>query len=215
MPGRRPLTSILDALDVAKGLRNDVVLLANADIMLGAGRDRLGIIESMLEDGSFLFASRFDIGTIGLKSGNIYPYGYGVFAFHASRAWDLDADAFTFGSPWWDYWLPLAALFGGLRLRFLEGDDFHRLVHERAWSWSAWNFGFALFIRKLRSRLRHSGRVDTAGDFGLGFSNFLLTETLNDIQHRVSSNSEAPHALGMKMSRFVRSVLSWRSRKVQ
>lgn len=215
MPGRHPLPSISDALDVAKGLRNDVVLLVNSDIMLGACRDRLGIIEGMLEKDSFLFASRFDIETIGSKSGSIYPYGYDVFAFHASKAWDLDAEAFTFGSPWWDYWLPIAALFGGLKLKFLEGDDFHHLVHEQAWSWSAWNFGFALFIRKLQSRLSHSGRIDTAGDFGLGFANFLLTETLNDIQQRISSNSAVPHELGMEMSRFVRCVLSWQSQKLQ
>lgn len=215
MPGGRPLPSISDALSVAKGVSNDVVLLVNSDIMLSAGRDRLSTIQGLLEKDSFLFSSRLDVEAVGASSGQIYPYGYDVFAFHASKAWDLEAGAFTFGSPWWDYWLPMAALFGGLELTFLEGSDFHHLVHDQAWSWPAWNFGFALFIQKLQSRLTPSGRFDTAGDFGSGFANFLLTETLDDIQRRIASDAAAPHGLGMEMSKFVRSVLNWQSRKLQ
>ena len=215
MPGGRPLPSISDALNVAKSLHDSIVVLANSDIMLSECHDRMRISDDMLDRGDFLFSSRMDIASLGSKSGQIYPYGYDVFAFHSSKAWDLDAGTFTFGTPWWDYWLPVAALFSGLKLKFLKSDDFHHLLHDQAWSWSAWNFGFALFIQKLQSRVNPSERIANAGDFGAGFSNFLLTDSLGDIQKRISSNSAAPHELGMEMSRYIRGVLSSQSLEIQ
>ena len=215
MPGGRPLPNISDALNVAKSLYNSIVVLVNSDIMLSESHDRLRISDNMLEGDDFLFSNRLDIEGLGSSSGQLYPYGYDVFAFHSSKAWDLDAGTFTFGTPWWDYWLPIAALFSGLKLKFLKSNDFHHLVHDQAWSWSAWNFGFALFIQKLQSRVKQSGRIATADDFGAGFSNFLLTDTLSDLQIRISSNSAVPHELGMEMSRYIRELLINQSLEIQ
>jgi len=211
----RALPGIADAVQFAATLEDETVFIVNSDILFSSDVEYLKSVENMIGENDLVFANRIDINSLKSKSGDLYPYGYDVFAFHSSRGGDLDLRGFNFGSPWWDYWMPMDAMFSGMNLKWLRSEHFFHLTHDQAWDWSSWNFGFALFIQKIQSRVNQSGRIVTTGDFGAGFSNFLLMDVLSDLQKGISSNAAAPHELGMEMSRYIRGVLSGHSSAIQ
>ena len=203
MPGERPLPGISSAIEVAKQCENEIVLLTNSDIFFASGPWRLQSIEAMVGQNAFLVANRFDVPALGAAFGSPQPWGHDVFAFHASQAGNLDPDVFAFGSPWWDYWLPISALIGGLELKFLEGQDFWHMMHDQAWSWSSWNFWCRVFVNKLQDALRYPEKVRSINDFGVEFLRYMLVPILAELQHELDIRREMPAKLAMEMSRFV------------
>lgn len=215
MPGGKALPTIFSALEVARRYEDDVIFLTNSDIFYAAGPERLQLIEAAVEDGGFLVANRFDVQ--GLESGSGYPqpWGHDLFAFHSRESRLLDPGIFAYGSPWWDYWLPINALFSGLELKFLECQDFRHMIHDQAWSWSSWNFGCWAFIKKFQYCLESPEKITGAHNFGLEFLRYMMGRISNELQQEIRAERDIPAPLGMEMSRFVLKTIREASRHLK
>jgi hypothetical protein len=214
-PGGRALPSIADAIKFAARLQDDVVLITNSDILFRSDKQYLEHVAGLVGREDFLIANRIDIEDVQKKSGSVYADGYDVFAFHPSKAWKLDLRGFNFGSPWWDYWIPVNALFEGLNLKWLDSQYFHHVKHDQAWDWSEWNIGCGLMISKIKSQLDYSEPLRTPRDFCLGFSKLLFSMATNESYEKEALTSTGPFALGSQMGSFVRLVLEWNVQKLR
>jgi NDP-sugar pyrophosphorylase family protein len=85
----RALPGIADAVQFAATLEDETVFIVNSDILFSSDVEYLKSVENMIGENDLVFANRIDINSLKSKSGDLYPYGYDVFAFHSSRGGDL------------------------------------------------------------------------------------------------------------------------------
>jgi hypothetical protein len=207
MPGMRPLPSLSSAIEAARQIGNDIVIFANSDILFSAGRDRFQEIMRQIDSDDFLFASRYDVPEIDSTIGINNPYGYDVFAFHSDKASIFDGVDYNFGCPWWDYWMPINALFGGLNLKRMESDDFRHPEHHQNWNFAHWNFGAGIFLRKLQSQLGQFEGVRDPRDFAMEFSKFLFTALPDTIQEAAKAGRQDQDEIGLAVYSYARMML--------
>lgn len=92
-------------------------------------------------------------------------YGFDFFAFHTSslcKILPLIPESLVFGQPWWDLYLPLALLAGGINLQAVSSDLFLHPIHSQRWSPDAWYHYGALADRIFPRLLRQHGYQDFA-----------------------------------------------------
>nr|WP_321524344.1 hypothetical protein [uncultured Cohaesibacter sp.] len=131
-----PLSVLYDAIHKTIGDSKKRIVFTNSDIRLA---DPHAIQELEPVNCDLLYASRNDVDAKGETQG-IYRKGYDVFSIGHEKLKILDVPDVFLGMPWWDYTIPLTALFNGYSLRRLDTNAFTHAVHKQRWSEVGFNF---------------------------------------------------------------------------
>lgn len=131
-----PFTELLAAIRMLVPEQEDRILLVNSDISIEKP-DALALLDDPQTD--LFFASRLDVTAQGEVRGR-YKYGYDVLSLKRASARILDMPEFYMGIPWWDYILPLSAIMDGYRVKRLDLDAFHHVLHPQRWSPVAFDY---------------------------------------------------------------------------
>lgn len=165
----RPLVFLEDFLKIGAEHANPVVAITNADIVLEFD---LNLREQVtaLKPGQFLAAHRTDVDDSRQRANpEIYDKGFDFFAFHATdlrRMLATGIPGFVFGMPWWDYYLPLAALISGIEVKTLSASKIVHLRHDNRWNAAAGEHFGQLFLREMSKAREHPRPgFSTPGDF--------------------------------------------------
>lgn len=123
----KPLVYLDDALAALKTTKASIHGIINADIILRAP-GLSGKLENIIE-GQCFFANRTDVHVIKDvdMDGSYYKLGYDLFLFDPLLSTRIPVNDFCLGMPWWDYWLPVAALLTGFAPVYL---DSHIAFHQ-------------------------------------------------------------------------------------
>jgi len=108
---------------------------------------------SDLRPNQLAYVKRLDIRSPDDEFGRIYSFGIDVFLFHVDAVAQLDLRDMTLGVPWWDYYVPLAALFGGLDLIEWPSEIAQHLWHIQKWEQSLWREYYKIFRERFEERL--------------------------------------------------------------
>ncbi len=164
----RPLIFINELLGHAARSKADVCGIINADIEIVPDRRLIDTLHSETRD-SLLYASRVDVTdsseSAGPTLGEPYVWGYDAFFFHPSVFGAIPPSSFCLGAPWWDYWLPVAAVKRGVDIKYLLSDAFLHQKHATNYDENLWNklgIAFAdLFDRRIAAELRSQLRRES------------------------------------------------------
>ncbi|BBO73743.1 hypothetical protein DSCW_11600 [Desulfosarcina widdelii] len=122
----RPLVYLDDIIfSLEKTNKRPIFGIINSDIVLRSpGLNRM--LQSYIHNHLY-FSSRIDVDEINKTDGCLYELGFDFFAFDPSMVEKIPNSHFCIGAPWWDYWLPMAALLSGFKTVQIEpGIAFHR-----------------------------------------------------------------------------------------
>jgi hypothetical protein len=128
----RPLIFIYDALRLGREKNHKRYAICNADVLIGS--DISGI---NFPPNTCAYSSRIDIESPESTQGNLF---FGIDYFNCSQEhFDAMIPAyFAFGLPWWDYWLPIQAIFLNMNLKRLINQEGGPILlhkkHVEAWS---------------------------------------------------------------------------------
>lgn len=128
----KPLVYIDDALAALTTTKASINGIINSDIVLRAP----GLSEK-LEDvikGKCLFANRTDVYKIKETYGPHYKLGYDLFLFDPSLPIRIPTSNFCLGMPWWDYWLPVAAMLTGFLPVYIDSHIAFHQKHTTNWA---------------------------------------------------------------------------------
>ena len=121
--------------------QDGVVIIMNSDIYLKQDSVFHKII-SGIKPGEFWFGRRTDVDSLIIFNNKWNDiYGWDWFAFHSDDANKLSEGSITFyiGEPCWDIWLPIRAIWSGLRMFNVERENCYHYRHDRAWSVAKYN----------------------------------------------------------------------------
>ncbi|MDB5689792.1 MAG: hypothetical protein JWL91_1668 [Sphingomonas bacterium] len=159
----KPYVYMRDMMRTLAELQDDVVGIINSDIAIDTGA--CGVLEGAVASAreSFTFGYRYDVKTLsemGVGGGSVpFPYGFDWFLFPRSAAARIDGGPFVFGCPWWDLWLPFAALHARVKTVLIEEAFAYHQLHPTNWSEAA----FVHFGEALISEVR---RIDASASVG-------------------------------------------------
>lgn len=125
-----PFTALLAAIRARVEAPEDRILFVNSDISIADPEALDGLRDGQVD---MYFASRMDVHPDGRVEAR-YRYGYDVISLRNAAAGVLDMPDFYVGLPWWDYILPLSAIIGGHRVRRVDCEAFHHVLHPQRWS---------------------------------------------------------------------------------
>ncbi|XHY19151.1 hypothetical protein SuNHUV7_39670 (plasmid) [Pseudoseohaeicola sp. NH-UV-7] len=132
------------------------IAITNSDIALDLTEAARSQIDS-LNPGSCIVCNRIDIETPDFDQGVRYSAGFDFFVFHTSDLKKLSANGMYFGTPWWDYFLPVNLLNQGIRRLPSEGIVAYHLTHADRWKRRLWRKLGLQFASDMRA-------LGTAGD---------------------------------------------------
>jgi len=136
---------IVELVRAARAEPVDLVGIVNADICLEPSSRRGVAVPS----GAVAVAHRVDVTLPTDETGERYRWGLDLVLCARETLPELPDDGFELGRPWWDYWLPLALVAGGLRLENLAGVHALHLRHPTRFSPASWTSFGARFSRWL------------------------------------------------------------------
>lgn len=144
----RPLVHLPDLLALMASCGQRSAALANADVMFSA--QAVQHLRGWQPDG-FGFSGRIDVDDFACANPRLHG-GVDFVIANTRCLRDLDVPDFLFGTPWWDYWLPLA-LTGrgvpGVKLAAHGLPVILHLAHAERWNHGDFIANFALFQRAL------------------------------------------------------------------
>lgn len=108
----RPLVFLDTCLEALDRSGSHVCGIINSDIVL-PDSPACGAALAEQARGRLLFGSRLNVATLQSEHGWVYEGGYDYFLFDRSIIGCLLNSGMVIGSPWWDYWVPLAAALAG------------------------------------------------------------------------------------------------------
>jgi hypothetical protein len=207
----RPLVYMTDLLDAAGSAPTGSVALVNADVLFQGGRRTLERVAE-IAGREFLFAHRYEVPTPSAETGWLYRRGFDFFAFPTRRSRDFDMSGFTMGVPWWDYWLPFAALAAGLPIGKLETNSFRHLTHTTKWDQAHWVAGLRSITGKLSAYVAEAAESeDPERSIPASFMRFALTSMHPDAVP-AHGMGQARGALGVGLGIFLVDELARRAR---
>jgi hypothetical protein len=128
----RDRPAIDDFLTAISGSQAAVAGILNADVLLMADPSLLAAARDCA-DGMTLF-ERINIDPDSLRPTGRSCFGFDAFIFATAPLLRIDRqEEFLFGQPWWDYWLPIAYLAAGGRLRTIKAPVLFHLQHQQNW----------------------------------------------------------------------------------
>ena len=141
--------------------------IANADIYF---RDVPRLAETMRAEakGALILGPRVDVDastsfTAFRPSGNeAYSVGYDYFFMSGDLLGDFADSPFCMGMPFWDYWMPLAALLQGRPLKSLNSPVALHITHETRWDDSIYLFFHSLVAYVIELCRKTTKRDDSA-----------------------------------------------------
>lgn len=122
--------------------------IVNADIYVRRTRPQLmaRIIDE--PDAVFIFTRQ---ESIHLAHSSHVPYIHGFDLMILPRTYflTLALNGLALGVPWWDYAVPLIALFQGRKVYASTGADLRHMTHPQAWNIDLWNAGLKAMFAAL------------------------------------------------------------------
>jgi hypothetical protein len=144
----RPLIYVADLLSMMAHCNQSCAALANADVMFtSAAIERL----AGWQPEGFAFSGRIDVDDFRFSNPRLHG-GVDFVIAQTCHLKDLAVPDFLFGTPWWDYWLPLALTGQGVQGVKLTAQGLPviaHLAHEERWNHGDFLANFALFSRAL------------------------------------------------------------------
>jgi hypothetical protein len=144
---------ISDFLAVVKEEPAAVAGIINADCMMVANAAAISLVLQSARQGLVL-VERLNIGADDVKATGVSCCGFDLLLFATQVLDDLEFDReISIGTPWWDYWFPIAYRLAGGELFSAPAPLLMHLDHPQSWSWEAW---FA-HGRKMHESLARNG----------------------------------------------------------
>jgi len=142
----RPLVYLSDLLSVARLDTCSHIAIANADVMFL--NDAAVALKGWIPELGFAYSTRLDIDDLAGSNPRLHG-GVDFIILKTSDLQGLELPDFLFGTPWWDYWLPLVMNCKGVkgcRLAFNDLPVIAHLFHADRWSQDDFLSNFLLFI---------------------------------------------------------------------
>jgi hypothetical protein len=152
----RPLVFIADMLALMADCGHTSAAIANADVLcMNDAADRL---RGWQPDG-FAYSNRVDIDDPQLSNPRLHG-GMDFLIANTRHLRTLDVPDFLFGTPWWDYWLPMALTAQGVQGARLAVNNLPliaHLAHDDRWKSVDLLANFARYAQSLADQARQPG----------------------------------------------------------
>ena len=125
----KPYVFVDDIMAALHSADHQVVGIINSDIELRAKPRLVNYLTEAAAD-SVICGSRIDIENAQSHSGRVYTRGFDFFFFSKRLIEQLPKTKFMLGVPWWDYWLPCAAIEQGIPVKRIDTPLGYHLWHE-------------------------------------------------------------------------------------
>jgi hypothetical protein len=158
----RPLVYVADLLAAMARSGQRSVALANADVM--CMNDATALLRGWEPEG-FAFSNRLDVDDPGGANPRLHG-GVDFLIVNTRHLQNLAAPDFLFGTPWWDYWLPLALMARGAPGRRLALNGLPvvaHLAHPERWNRADFIGNFERFSRALADAAVQPDANDASG----------------------------------------------------
>jgi hypothetical protein len=192
-------------LDSGVPLAHCTVGIINADIYV---RDVPGLADIIRREakGALILGPRVDVDasesfTAFLPSGDeTYSIGYDYFFMSGDLLDDFTDSPFCMGMPFWDYWMPLAALLRGRPLKALKSPVALHVTHDTRWDNSIYLFFHSLiaYVLEMCRKTSGGGNSPEARQFDLLFD--VLSHVYNGVFAHGTENApgtDAPDPAGI------------------
>lgn len=129
---------ISDFFTVIKEEPAAVAGIINADCMMVANGPAISLVLQSAGQGLVL-AERLNIGADDLRATGVSCNGFDLLLFAKQVLDGLEFDPeISIGTPWWDYWFPIAYQSAGGQLFTAPAPMLMHLVHPQGWSLESW-----------------------------------------------------------------------------
>jgi hypothetical protein len=136
VPSSRP--RIADFLTIIKEEHAVVAGIINSDCMMVANGPAISLVLQFAQQGLVL-VERLNIGADDLRATGTSCYGFDLLLFATQILNTLEFDPeISIGTPWWDYWFPIAYQSAGGELFGAPAPMLMHLDHPLGWSQETW-----------------------------------------------------------------------------
>ncbi len=135
----KPVPFLDDILDWQTAAAEPVVGIVNADISFEATAAERRFLTDLAASGSLVCIRRTDVPdeATPLSRGTQLPQGFDAFLYPRGMSASLRAAGFCLGMPFWDLWLPLAAVLAGRPVAMVRAPLARHVEHPVVWNASA------------------------------------------------------------------------------
>ena len=123
----KPLVFIDDFLQYFIKSPHSHMILLNSDLTLRYPQELNSALEAM--DFDLFFGQRVDVSNISETKGELFK-GFDYFVFSKDLAKNIPNSNFCIGAPWWDHWIPLAAIFLNAKVYSCEEPIVFHVIHD-------------------------------------------------------------------------------------
>jgi hypothetical protein len=155
----RPLVYISDIIKLAIQSNQRYFALVNADIMIS--KDASAALKGWIPENGFAYSTRLDIDDLSGKNPRVHG-GVDFLILETKDVVEIDLPDILFGTPWWDYWLPISLNCRGINGRRLIKNNapvITHLFHDERWSHTDLFDNFNLFIAELIKAVQQRDRL--------------------------------------------------------
>jgi hypothetical protein len=128
----KPLVFVSELLNYLADSGHAFVGLTNADIHFATDPGLLEKVAHIAND-SLICGPRFDVENLKDEDGRLDPVGFDYFIFDRSMKHFWNTSRLCLGMPYWDHWLPFAALLSGVPLKILDAPIARHQIHPINW----------------------------------------------------------------------------------
>ena len=145
----KPVPFLADILDHQHAAAAAVLGIVNADIALEANAAERAWLMAASQSG-LVCIRRTDVAdaTAPLAGGTQLPQGFDAFLYPSRMIPALRAEGFCLGMPFWDFWMPAAAVLAGYPVIVVTAPVARHVIHPTRWDASAPVF-MQVFIQAL------------------------------------------------------------------
>lgn len=145
----KPVPFLVDILDRQREAGAPVLGIVNADIALDASPAERGWLVEAARS-ALVCVRRTDVAdeSAPLAMGTQLPQGFDAFLYPDAMIPALRAEGFCLGMPFWDFWMPAAAILAGHPVIVVTAPVARHVVHPTRWDASAPVF-MQVFIQAL------------------------------------------------------------------
>lgn len=137
---RKRLIFLTDLLQVAReSAVGGKFAFINADIALVQDANVLDLISCTVRPKRFLMARRAGINDPDGQSGDLYYWGFDLFAAHTSDIEAMPDMGLVIGAPWWDYYFPIMMCLRGAEPAQPVMPAILHLEHDERWDSKVWH----------------------------------------------------------------------------
>lgn len=150
------LNSILDEIEKI----DSPSIIINSDIIIKDGFELK--IENKLLKNSIILGCRYEVDKSKVYK---FPFGYDFVIINPKHANLLKNEKYTIGLPWWDYWVPVAAMKNGLNVYEIKDEFLYHKTHQTNYQMEIWENLAKEFYNEVIVEMTNSGEDLTINDF--------------------------------------------------